>query len=410
MTGQELAILSVCRQLYREAEPLVLPNVHVRCGSNAAMVKTLLRIGPERITQLRHLIVLHVPMGVELRPKTGGSRAEAAADDDHGGEEKEDLVEAFDGIAEEEEVLDENLEYIGEEGDGLGEDLEIIGEEGDGLDEDLDGDGNGNGDGGEEDGSDHDAEEQSDEDDEDPDYVWGPWTNGIPKYVRHFHVGALLGLFPGLQLDLLEVFGGTGGGPWTPLQTTDCLGSLLEADGYRRLWMEATDGDGDWWSSGRTASVARWKRSIEKRIRPYGGSVTFRLREWEWEERDTESFWVMAKKFGITLTQAQEEDDDAPCKSSWEACRSGHESEEAAGIVVDRGDAEYVVKEDERLLRCIDREDEGETKAFYKRASDGLRKLFRENSWEAIRDMPGFDDGDLGEFSGSGNRVYCDRW
>lgn len=65
----------VCRQFYREAEPL-LPNVQVYFFSDATVVKALMKLGPERIMQLRHLRVSHIPVG--FKSHLGASRMATA--------------------------------------------------------------------------------------------------------------------------------------------------------------------------------------------------------------------------------------------------------------------------------------------------------------------------------------------
>lgn len=83
----------------------------------------------------------------------------------------------------------------------------------------------------------------------------------------------------------------------------------------------------------------------------------------------------------------------------------GYDSEDNVDIVTKRGNADFVVKPDDRVLRCIERENEEESPLFFKRTSDALKKLFKEKSWEAVKAMDGFDDGEVSSWHG-GDIVY----
>ncbi|KLJ07244.1 hypothetical protein EMPG_17268 [Blastomyces silverae] len=336
----QLAILRVCRQLYHEAEPLVLPNVQLFCYKNTEVIDTLTKMSSTQVSQLRHLVVHHCPVGFNLSSTRDGSK------------EKSTSVSS------------------------------------DPKEEDDDDDNN------------------NDNVDEDP--------------VRYFHLGAILGLFPGLQLDILEVFCQVSGGAYTDFQTTDCFGSLLEADGYRQLWMRASEGDGGAWTG--TPTSFEWKHCMATKFEPYNGWVRMRLPRHEWRDvgGDTRlgEFWRRAQEAGFTLVKKfdfpddsdeeydSDEDEDEDGQSV-----HGHGSEDVADIVVDRGDADSAVKKDaNQVLRCIERDDtRGESPIFFKSTSDALRKLFRENSWEAIQAMDGFDDGTLNYWD-LGDNAYSRRY
>ncbi|QSS61004.1 hypothetical protein I7I51_05811 [Histoplasma capsulatum] len=184
--------------------------------------------------------------------------------------------------------------------------------------------------------------------------------------VRYFHLGAILGLFPGRQLDLLEVFCGVGGGPYTGFQTTDCFGSVLEADGYRRLWMCATAGDGNAWLD--IPSTWRWKEIITAKFKPYNGwRVRIRLPSYEWSgfassDSDDNSLWARARDAGFTIVKNEDDSDDDDAEDE-----GGYRSADVADIVVERGDADFAVKADDgRVMRCIAREDNTEeSNMFY---------------------------------------------
>jgi hypothetical protein len=314
--NHELAILRVCRQIYYEAAPLALPNVRVYCYRNASVIETLTNIGPARITQLRHLIVSHCPIGFPLSPAVKDSQPD---DSDGSGSEESEYVD--DGI-------------------------------------------------------------------------------------RYFHLGAILALFPGLQLELLEVFCGPGPGPFTGRQTTDCFGSLLETDGYRRLWMEANAGDGHEWVN--APSTRRWKDTMTTKFQPYANwMVRILLEDWDWEADalhglEEDPLWERAQDAGFTLVQNLQGDDYDT------RIEDGHDSEDTVDIVVDRGDADFAVKpDDDRVLRCVEGDEFGESPEFFKTNSDALKELFRAKSWEAIKAMDGFDDGTVDWFGG--DAVYMKR-
>ena len=320
-----LAILEVCRQIYREATPLALPNVRVWCERDAGLIDTLIQMGPEQVPQLRYLTVEHSPIGFKLCPSAEGLETDAATED---GEPQ----------------------------------LE------------------------------HEPDKDSDASSESNDF----------DGVRYFHLGAVLGLFPGLKLDLLEVFCGTGSTSYTGLQTTDCFGSLLEADGYRRLWMKAEGGDSDaWWD---VPSTARWRDAIETRLKPHSGwKVRINVTRDYWDEvEEGREPWNLAMDAGITLVQIENEDEYNPPSPE----ENGHDYEGDADIVINRGDADFAVKvEDNRVLRCIERKSDGESPRFFKEASDALKMLFKRNSWEVIKAMDKFDDGTLDSWY-EGDAIY----
>ncbi|EGC45139.1 conserved hypothetical protein [Histoplasma capsulatum var. duboisii H88] len=228
--------------------------------------------------------------------------------------------------------------------------------------------------------------------------------------VRYFHLGAILGLFPGLQLDLLEVFCGVGGGPYTGFQTTDCFGSVLEADGYRRLWMCATTGDGSAWLD--IPSTWRWKEIITAKFKPYNGwRVRIRLPSYEWSgfassDSDENSFWARARDAGFTIVENEDDSDGDDAEDE-----GGYRSADVADIAVERGDANFAVKADDgRVMRCIAREDNTEeSDMFYTSVWNAAKKLFREHSWESIQAMEGFDDGSFDSWN-EGDAVYAMRF
>jgi hypothetical protein len=418
-----LTALSVCRQFYLEASPLALPNVTVFCKSNTSVAETLSKMGPAQITHLRHLIVSFVPVGFPVFKKgkaRGRSQEEGEWVNEEGGwltEEGGWLTEEGDSLGEDDDDWPTEGEYLDliddpdEGGDGQDGDSN----EHDGGQEEGGSGGDGDGDGAsqerglsEDDDSsskEEDGSSEAGEDGEDDEH----WNNGIPKHIRHFHLGAILGLFPGLQLDLLEVYCGTGGCSVTSMQNIDCLGSLLEADGYRELWMRPSDGDSEWNTSGQPC-MRNWKTVFKTRFKPYGGSVRIKLRHFEWEDTNgTPWFLARCREAGFTLEMISETDDDDDDDYNE---YYGHDSEDDAVVVIKRGDAaDIVVKADDRqVLKCIQRDGGRAPKSFFRKASDALRKLFKENDWDSIKTMKGFDNGDLTECEGGGNAIYLAWW
>ncbi|PLB34410.1 uncharacterized protein BDW47DRAFT_129045 [Aspergillus candidus] len=243
-----------------------------------------------------------------------------------------------------------------------------------------------------------DMSRTSDNDDDDDD--------AAAEGVRYFHLGAVLGLFPGLQLDLLRVHSGVSGGPYTDIHTSQCFKSLLEADGYRRLWMDATTGDSDPWDD--ILSLETWRDNIITRFRPYSRwrvrlsvpSYADYLVDGLRQSKEWES--LQAGRIDLLVNEDSDEDDsdsdlDTDC-------------EDTVDIVIDRGDADVAVKRDDSpALRCIYPRRSGSSPMFFKEASDALRKLFQENSWEAIKVMDGFYDG-AADSDSEGGTVYEDYW
>ncbi|PKY02137.1 hypothetical protein P168DRAFT_329108 [Aspergillus campestris IBT 28561] len=239
----------------------------------------------------------------------------------------------------------------------------------------------------------------SDDDDDDDD-------DSATEAVQYFHLGAVLGLFPGLQLDLLRVHCGVGGGPYTAIHNSHCFQSLLEADGYQRLWMDATTGDSEPWDD--ILSLETWHDSIITRFRPYSHwrvrlnvpSYADDLVDGLQQNKEWES--LQAGRIDLVVNEDSDESDgdsdlDTDCEGT-------------VGIVIDRGDADVAVKRDDSpVLRCVYVDRNGPSPRFYKKVSDALRKLFRENSWEAIKAMDGFYDG-AADCDSEGGTVYADYW
>ncbi|PLN83035.1 hypothetical protein BDW42DRAFT_165698 [Aspergillus taichungensis] len=227
--------------------------------------------------------------------------------------------------------------------------------------------------------------------------------------VRYFHLGAVLGLFPGLQLDLLRVHSGVSGGPYTAIHTSHCFKSLIAADGYRRLWMDATTGDSDPWNE--ILSLKMWRHNIITRshscsnwrvrlqVPSYADYLVDKLRQnKEWES-------IQAGRIDLIVNEDRDES-DSDSDSDVDLDR-----EDTVALVIDRGDADIAVKRDGcPVLRCAYPHSRGSRSSkFYNEASDALRKLFRENSWDSIKVMDGFYDG-AADSDHEGGTAYSEYW
>ena len=382
-----LAILQVCRLIYQEAEPLAIPNLRVECNGNADVIDVLSKMSPVQITQLRCLRVWHFVVGFKLfshdrdfesDASEGGAQGEDGSDD---GMLNYEMTGSEGGLSDLRSTNDQNSQRVSLEGGVQG---------GDGSD-----DGNELYESGRE-----DMRSTSDDDDDDDDDV--P-TEGV----RYFHLGAIFELFPGLQLDLLRVHSGVSGGPYTAIHTSHCFKSLLAADGYRRLWMDATTGDSDPW--GDILSLETWRDNIITRfhscsnwrvrlqVPSYADYRVDQLRQTkEWES-------IQAGRIDLIIN---EDSDESDSDSDFDPDHEG-----TVEIVIDRGDANVAVKRDgSPVLKCACPYSSGpRSPKFYDEASDALRKLFQENSWETIKAMDGFYDG-AEDSDSEGGTAYSDYW
>lgn len=141
-------------------------------------------------------------------------------------------------------------------------------------------------------------------------------------------------------------------------------------------------------------STARWEEAIERQFKPHPEwKVQIKLDKLEWRDKDNWDLWPRAQDAGITLAKMfDSEKEDCGAEDEGEEYAQyyhGHRSEKAVEIIIERGDgADFSVKPDDgRVLRCIDLRDGYYSPPVYKRASDALKKLFRENSWEMFRFM-----------------------
>ncbi|PLB37541.1 uncharacterized protein BDW47DRAFT_36821 [Aspergillus candidus] len=344
-----LALLRVCRLIYHEAEPLAIPNVQIHCDHNADVIEVLSRMSPAQITRLRELTVWHSPVGLRLFEDKETFHRDVMSSTPEWIREWEEnegpLGDAHEPLAMSDNIDISNASDVSTTNSSISDLSEITDEH-------------------------------------------APFGG-----VRYFHLGAVLGLFPGLQLDFLCVHSGVGSSLAAGSHTTDCFSSLLEADGYRKLWMILAAGNEE--PSMNLPSVRGWKDTIATRIKPYsGGKVEFTLPWYDWadEQGEKESgYWKDACAAGITVNSRMKpifnEDDSWSKASDEDDYWSESSDKDDFEIFVDRGDADVTVKQGhDRVEKCIDPlcRETGRGQ-FFKRASDALKNLFQTKSWKSIK-------------------------
>jgi hypothetical protein len=229
--------------------------------------------------------------------------------------------------------------------------------------------------------------------------AWTDVLEGDLSNTRYFHVGALLGLFPGLRLELLEVRDLVSRSFMPGAHAADCAESLLRADGFRRLTMQAEGGATLFGVPKRAANpygmtgygkprLAEWQRALEATYKPPPG---WEVRISTVDEGLVDVSWAIYRDMGFTVVP------DMPERA--EACHRrqmrGDYSAYADNFAAYRGRAaDFAVKPDdvERVLAPVDMWQMGETPEALRLVSDRLRALFRDHSWDEIKAMDGFDD------------------
>ncbi|KAK8005948.1 hypothetical protein PG991_012245 [Apiospora marii] len=144
------------------------------------------------------------------------------------------------------------------------------------------------------------------------------WENGsdyepdLEREVRGYHVGALLGLFPGLALDLLVLEDGMSAGlsAWEAAHGPDLVASLLRADGFRevRVDMRAaadaftgqrrTEGETSGGVKEFEAYAPSWAESIRARFRGRRGWSVDLYAE---EDYCPPDHWDRFREMGVTV-------------------------------------------------------------------------------------------------------------
>ncbi|KAK8078567.1 hypothetical protein PG996_004737 [Apiospora saccharicola] len=170
--------------------------------------------------------------------------------------------------------------------------------------------------------------------DEDQNAEWEAGSDFEPdleREVRGYHVGALLGLFPGLQLDLLVLEDGMSSGmeAWEAAHGPDLVTSLLQADGFREVRVSIRGAahaftgcrrlDGDTSGSVKEwdAYGPGWEESIRTRFRDRPGwSVDLYVEE----EYCPQDHWDRFREMGITVRDGVVSRMDAGWEESEDRC------------------------------------------------------------------------------------------
>ncbi|KAK8093328.1 hypothetical protein PG997_000013 [Apiospora hydei] len=214
---------------------------------------------------------------------------------------------------------------------------------------------------------------------------------------RGFHVGALLGLFPGLELDLLVLEDGMSSGlsGYEAAHGPDLVESLLQADGFREVRANIRAAE-DAFAGNRRMDGTRggcgkdfddygssWAESIRTRFRGRPGwSVDLYV-----EEAACPSVhWDGFRDAGVTVRDGLEQRQDAGLEESEDRCFL---AENYWTFRACRGDGPVAVPDAgrDRVLGCIGYyfQEEGPlSDEEVKGASDGLRQLFRDRNYAQI--------------------------
>ena len=203
-----------------------------------------------------------------------------------------------------------------------------------------------------------------------------------------FHVGALLGLFPGLQLDLLVLEDGMDAGldRYEACHGSDLIESLLQADGFREVRANIRAADDAFLGEsqrGRTSGwlkdpgnyLPKWEESIRTRFRGRPGwSVELYINEAECPDEH----WGDFRNAGVTLLDGLDERVEVGYERSENSCFVAGDYWSFRAC---RGKGPFATTQDnDRVLGCISDyfEDAGPLSAEgVKEASDRRRELFR---------------------------------
>ncbi|KAG8156899.1 hypothetical protein KVR01_013312 [Diaporthe batatas] len=149
----------------------------------------------------------------------------------------------------------------------------------------------------------------------------GP-RDSVDPVPRGFHVGALLGLFPGLELDLLELTDGMhdGLGAFASYHAPDVISSLLRAaGGYREVRAafrglnccfpgSFADHSQECFRADAPEVLDAWAGLIRARFRPPGWAVEMYFDD---EAPADEGYWDRHREAGFTLLEGLEARDEA---------------------------------------------------------------------------------------------------
>lgn len=237
--------------------------------------------------------------------------------------------------------------------------------------------------------------------DEDQSAEWEAGSDFEPdleREARGYHVGALLGLFPGLGLDRLVLEDGMSPGlsAWEAAHGPDLVTSLLQADGFREVRVDIrvahhaftgqrrTDGDTSGHVKEFGAYAPSWEESIRTRFRDRPGwSVDMYVEE----DYCPKEHWDRFRAMGITVRDGVNDRFEA----GWEASEDrSYRAESYWNFRACRGEGSFAVPEDsDRVLRCIDYyfQEEGPLdEEQVKAASDGLRELVRDGDYAKVQE------------------------
>jgi hypothetical protein len=186
----------------------------------------------------------------------------------------------------------------------------------------------------------------------------------------------------------------------------DCAESLLKADGFRRLTMQAEGGatlfgvpKGAVNPFGMTGygkpRIAEWQRALEANYKPHRG---WEVRLSTVDESLVDVSWSIYRDLGFTVVPDMADRAEACHRRQMRGDYSAY----ADNFAAYRGDgdiADYAVKpadDDDgdggRILAPVDLWQMGESPEALQLVSNRLRALFRDHSWDKIKAMAGFDD------------------
>lgn len=206
-----------------------------------------------------------------------------------------------------------------------------------------------------------------------------------------FHVGALLGLFPGLALDLLELTDGIHGGvgAFEGYHAADVISSLLRATGGYREVRAAFSGLGSCFPGSfgdlgqesfrgdAQAALDGWAELIRARFRPRPGwAVELYFDD---EAPADEGYWDRHSEAGFTLREGLEARDEARRDEGGE----GGDELRCWNFRACRGEGPCAVPEgDEAVLECVQAHPMSLDEL--REVSGYLRGLVREGDWARI--------------------------
>lgn len=209
-----------------------------------------------------------------------------------------------------------------------------------------------------------------------------------------FHVGALLGLFPGLALDRLDLTDGFNGGlsAYSAYHGPDLLASLLRADGYREariaLWNLHNCFPGTFADRGQEsfradarAELDAWAALLRTRFRPRPGACVELYFD---ETADADAgYWARHREAGFTLREGLEARDEA----RRDVLGDGDGELSHWNLRICRGAGPCEVREaaegeDEEVLECV--QSHPMDAAELRDVSRHLRRLCKEADWATI--------------------------